>query len=82
LRRLSENLRKVLVKLSDIEAEAAETEVWHDLAVRCGYLDPAKSVELEQAYNARLSVVGQDAILSYDCPGTCAVYPSNRRQVQ
>jgi hypothetical protein len=58
LRRLSENLRKVLVKLSDIEAEAAETEVWHDLAVRCGYLDPAKSVELEQGYNAKLSAVG------------------------
>ena len=72
MRRLSENLRKVLVKLSDTEAEAAEPEVWLDLA---------KSVELEQGYNAELSVVGQDGILSYGCPATCAVYPSNRRQV-
>ena len=61
MRRLSENLRKVLIKLSDTEAEAAETKVW---------LDPAKSVELEKGYNAKLSVVGQDAILSYGCPGT------------
>jgi four helix bundle protein len=37
-------------KLSDAETEAAETEVWLELAVRCGYLDPAKSVELEQEY--------------------------------
>ena len=37
-------------KLSDAEAEAAETEVWLELAVRCGYLDPAKSSELEQEY--------------------------------
>jgi len=37
-------------KLSDAEAEAAETEVWLELAVRCGYLDPAKSSEFEQEY--------------------------------
>jgi four helix bundle protein len=37
-------------KLSDAEAEAAETEVWLELATRCGYLDPAMSTELEQAY--------------------------------
>jgi four helix bundle protein len=37
-------------KLSDAEAEAAETEVWLELAVRCGYLDKAKSSELEQEY--------------------------------
>jgi four helix bundle protein len=37
-------------KLSDAEAEAAETEVWLELAVRCGYLDPAKVAELEQEY--------------------------------
>ncbi len=37
-------------KLSDAEAEAAETEVWLELAVRCGYLDQAKSTLLEQAY--------------------------------
>ena len=37
-------------KLSDAEAEAAETEVWLELAVRCGYLDQAKSALLEQEY--------------------------------
>ena len=37
-------------KLSDAEAEAAETEVWLDLAVRCGYLTPAQTGELEQQY--------------------------------
>src|SRR5512143_2029880 len=35
-------------KLSDAEAEAAETGVWLELAVRCGYLDEARSSELEQ----------------------------------
>jgi four helix bundle protein len=37
-------------KLNDAEAEAAETQVWLELAVRCGYLDPAKSAQLEQDY--------------------------------
>jgi len=37
-------------KLSDAEAEAAETEVWLELAVRCGYLDPATSRNLERQY--------------------------------
>jgi len=37
-------------KLSDAEAEAAETEVWLELAVRCGYLAEAKSAVLEQEY--------------------------------
>ena len=37
-------------KLSDAEAEAAETEVWLGMAVRCGYLDATKSAGLEQEY--------------------------------
>ncbi len=37
-------------KLSDAEAEAAETQVWLELATRCGYLDPTVSAELEQTY--------------------------------
>src|SRR5512137_2573799 len=37
-------------KLSDAEAEAAETEVWLELAVRCGYLDESRRSELEQHY--------------------------------
>lgn len=39
-----------VAKLSDAEAEAAETEVWLEMAVRCGYLDPAKATDLEQQY--------------------------------
>ena len=34
-------------KLSDAEAEAAETQVWIEFAVRCGYLDPLKPSALE-----------------------------------
>jgi four helix bundle protein len=37
-------------KLSDAEAEAAETEVWLEMAVRCGYLNQAQAVALEQEY--------------------------------
>jgi four helix bundle protein len=37
-------------KLSDAEAEAAETEVWLEMAVRYGYLDRARASELEQEY--------------------------------
>lgn len=37
-------------KLSDSEAEAAETEVWLELAARCGYLDQANAADLEQEY--------------------------------
>jgi four helix bundle protein len=37
-------------KLSDAKGEAAETQVWLELAARCGYLDEAVAAELEQAY--------------------------------
>src|SRR5512139_2648115 len=37
-------------KLSDAEAEAAETQVWLEMAVRCGYLDQSKSAVLKQQY--------------------------------
>jgi four helix bundle protein len=37
-------------KLNDAEAEASETEVWLELAARCGYLDEPTSSELSQAY--------------------------------
>ena len=30
-------------KLSDADAEAAETQVWLDIALRCGYIDEAWS---------------------------------------
>lgn len=39
-----------VAKLSDAEAEAAETEVWLELAVRSGYLDATKAAALEHEY--------------------------------
>jgi four helix bundle protein len=37
-------------KLSDAEAEAAETEVWLEFSVRCGYLNQEEASELEKQY--------------------------------
>ena len=38
-------------KLSDAETEAAETQVWVEFAVRCGYLERDAGVALYQAYD-------------------------------
>jgi len=38
-------------KLSDADAEAAETQVWLAFAVKCGYLSPALAAELTETYN-------------------------------
>ena len=40
-----------LSKLSDAEAEAAETQVWLEFAVACGYLKPEKGRELSASYD-------------------------------
>ncbi len=37
-------------KLSDADAEAAETQVWLDFALRCGYLDETVHSELHKQY--------------------------------
>jgi four helix bundle protein len=37
-------------KLSDAEAEAAETQVWIEFARRCGYIEPALAQELDADY--------------------------------
>src|ERR671932_639892 len=39
-------------KLSDVEAEAAETQVWLEFAVSCGYLTKAEAGKLYQEYEA------------------------------
>ena len=44
-------------KLSDAEAEAAETEVWLELAVRCGYLDRDKAAALDRKYESILAML-------------------------
>jgi four helix bundle protein len=41
-------------KLSDAEGEAAETQVWLEFAVRCGYMEAAKGRELYRTYNTIL----------------------------
>jgi four helix bundle protein len=38
-------------KLSDAEAESAETQVWLEFAVKCGYLDQAITNKLEEDYD-------------------------------
>jgi four helix bundle protein len=42
-------------KLSDAEAEAAETQVWLQFAVRCGYLERGIAGTLYQNYNGILA---------------------------
>ncbi|RMF02681.1 MAG: four helix bundle protein [Chloroflexi bacterium] len=38
-------------KLNDAEAEAAETQVWLEFAVKCGYLTPETGRELYTTYD-------------------------------
>ena len=38
-------------KLSDAEAEAAETRVWLQFSLECGYMTPEVCQELHQAYD-------------------------------
>ncbi|MCT7978847.1 four helix bundle protein [Laspinema olomoucense] len=44
-----------LAKLSDCEAEAAETQVWLKFAVKCRYLEIEQGRELYRIYNQVLS---------------------------
>ncbi len=39
-----------IAKLSDSEAEAAETQVWLEFAVACGYMDANSAAELDATY--------------------------------
>ncbi len=40
-----------IAKLSDCEAEAAETQVWIKFAVKCSYIDIQQGRELYKTYN-------------------------------
>jgi four helix bundle protein len=44
-------------KLSDAETEAAETQVWIEFAVRCGYLDRAAGAELFRLYDRLIATI-------------------------
>ena len=42
-------------KLSDSESEAAETQVWIQFAVKCGYLDRESAKQIYQEYESILA---------------------------
>jgi four helix bundle protein len=44
-------------KLSDAESEAAETQVWIEFAVRCGYLDRDSATPYYQSYDEILRML-------------------------
>ena len=44
-------------KLSDCEAEAAETQIWLKFALDCGYLKPDAERELQNQYNAIIGML-------------------------
>jgi len=46
-----------VAKLSDSEAEAAETQTWLQYAVRCEYLPPEEARTLYQEYDEILSIL-------------------------
>ncbi|BCL39781.1 four helix bundle protein [Nostoc sp. MS1] len=46
-----------IAKLSDSEAEAAETQTWLKFAVKCNYLNAETARELYSTYNRILSIL-------------------------
>src|SRR5687768_9961841 len=44
-------------KLSDAETEAAETQVWLEFAVKCGYVDAEAARPLYQTYDEALRTI-------------------------
>jgi four helix bundle protein len=46
-----------IAKLSDSEAEAAETQVWIEFAVKCNYLDRKSALALYQVYDEVLRML-------------------------
>jgi four helix bundle protein len=49
--------RAFISKLSDVEGEAAETQVWIEFAVKCDYLSVDAAKELYQTYNDILRTI-------------------------
>jgi four helix bundle protein len=46
-----------IAKLSDAEAEAAETQVWVEFAVRCNYLDRDQAKTLYETYDRTIGAI-------------------------
>ena len=49
--------KSFVAKLSDSEAEAAETQNWLDFALACNYIDENKHQEIDEEYNHVLSML-------------------------
>jgi four helix bundle protein len=49
--------RAFISKLSDCESEAAETQVWLEFAVRCGYMSREDAWALYQTYDETLATL-------------------------
>jgi len=58
-----------IAKLNEAEAEAAETQTWIELAVKCGYLDVDTGRELYGIYNQILGSLVMECVL-YSCSST------------
>src|SRR5438874_10704960 len=46
-----------IAKLSDSECEAAETQVWIEFAVKCGYVNRDKAATIYKAYDSVLGTL-------------------------
>jgi four helix bundle protein len=46
-----------IAKLTDAESEAAETQVWLEFAVKCGYLKRSEAAALYQIYDAAIATI-------------------------
>jgi four helix bundle protein len=48
-----------IAKLSDAESEAAETQVWIEFALACGYLTAEETLPLQQAYDEIVRMINR-----------------------
>lgn len=46
-----------VAKLSDAETEAAETQVWLEFSVKCGYLERSAAAELYRALDEIIAMI-------------------------
>ena len=46
-----------VAKLSDAESEAAETQVWIDFAIECGYLEATRGMAFSRTYDEILGML-------------------------
>ena len=61
-----------IAKLSDSESEAAETQVWLEFAVKCGYLDRDRGTPFYQAYEEILRML----VAMINAPQSWIITPS------